>query len=638
MTKLITICLFTIIIGIPLNQVWQFFMLLAVLSAVLLAQVRDNIPWKSLVLTGLMAISLHFYPELKIEEGDLILASQEGHLIEPESLLSDSDKIQYAFSADGVWQHPKYSRVVNKINVNGLTSAKLGTINDNKFNFYEAVSPLKRDNLSFLLMYILPPESEGMTLSWKGASYWPKVGDSKLEKINAEELNSRTITADLVNKPIYFAGEDLKINLDQGMKYKILSLLKISLIVIFLILALSQIFKWSLSDIQWRNKATLLATCVAIQLAYIFILSPDLIYGLKPLEGGADGLVFFGYARRILENLVRGNFYEALKSPESVFYFMPGMRYMLALSMSLFGDTYYGYTLLLCFVPLIIYAFLQQFFSKKISIILFIIFLSPIGAMTRYIGLSDYFYIKSISIGYGEALSYVCFLSAIYLLLRNMSEHKTVNHQYTFWAHFLCFIAIFLRPNVIIASLILIASYALFQLKYNKSWQKDLLYSLLGFVPILLIPLHNWYFGGVLVPLTSSATIPGNLPTPPSTYCLAFESLCNGQFGHSAITQVINHWNEWIGIRHFYKWFMLIITIYYAFKAKLFDKFGIIARMALMLQLQMLFFMPSNRYAYISWLFCFMASLNFVVTNPFNNKWITIIKNKFTRSRSANKS
>src|SRR6185437_8865040 len=63
-----------------------------------------------------------------------------------------------------------------------------------------------------------------------------------------------------------------------------------------------------------------------------------------------------------------------------------------------------------------------------------------------------------------------------------------------------------------------------------------------GFLPVLAMPLHNWYFGHVFVLLSSNTQVPEVYVMPPSVYLAALAELAHLDFGgvhlHRAVAQI----------------------------------------------------------------------------------------------------
>src|SRR3974390_910916 len=74
--------------------------------------------------------------------------------------------------------------------------------------------------------------------------------------------------------------------------------------------------------------------------------------GVRPFDGGDDGLFYDGVGRLILQRLLAGDLYGALEGGEKVFYYGgPGLRYFRAFEHIVFGETYLGYLSLVFLFP-----------------------------------------------------------------------------------------------------------------------------------------------------------------------------------------------------------------------------------------------------------------------------------------------
>jgi hypothetical protein len=88
--------------------------------------------------------------------------------------------------------------------------------------------------------------------------------------------------------------------------------------------------------------------------------------GLRPLDGGADGLYYQGAGRQIAQYLAAGDFAKALEGGEAVFYYGgPGLRYFRALEMFIFGDTNLGYLSLVLLLPVVAFALYRRFLPTR---------------------------------------------------------------------------------------------------------------------------------------------------------------------------------------------------------------------------------------------------------------------------------
>ncbi len=632
MKKLGLIFFIIFLLGLPLSNFWQFFVLTISMGLIFSGSWRLKfgiIPYLAILCIG---IGIKFIPQLHIEEGHQILV-EERKIVDHLSLI-ETKTIPNAFSADGIWQHPKYSRVVNDINFQGLKKARLGTLNDLKYNLYPPHSIYIRDYLPFLITYIFPSDAVGLKVWFQGQSFWP-TPEKKMEKVDHSTWSYRIIQLGDVGEPIYFVGGDtlkaatyvpsLVVSLEKNMFQQMMDWIKISLILLSIGGVLYGTLEW-----KDRFKFYLYFGSISIQILYLVYVLPIFFTGLYPLNAGGDGLTYYAYGRGILHNFYLGNIYDALKGGEHIFYFMPGFRYIRALEMSIFGDTYYGYVLAFMFIPILTFKFLRYFFSLGHSLVFLGIFFLPLNFVSRYLGFSDYFYLGQTCWGNAETLAYGCFTTGIVLIFQAM-DHK----RKTFLGHFLLFIAVACRPNLVLASMFLIGIYTLWILKNEKYSEaiKKVGISWLGFFPILLIPFHNYYFGNKIVLLTSTANIKENLPTPPIVYWHALKSAIGGNLHNPELSRVLDQLSGWNP--YLLRFPIVILVISYAFKTPFFSRIGILARMALILHIQLLFFNTSIRYSYIAWFLTIIVFFDTILKNAFVKKWGEKIENVIEKYRKG---
>ena len=107
---------------------------------------------------------------------------------------------------------------------------------------------------------------------------------------------------------------------------------------------------------RFRLRRTILPfTFIGITLAVALLNDASFIGGVRPFDSGDDGLVYDGYARVMLQHLLAGDFREAMRGGESVFYFTPGMRYLRAFEHAIFGESYLGYLALMMLLPMLVF-------------------------------------------------------------------------------------------------------------------------------------------------------------------------------------------------------------------------------------------------------------------------------------------
>ena len=249
-------------------------------------------------------------------------------------------------------------------------------------------------------------------------------------------------------------------------------------------------------------------------------------YGYNPLEAGMDGLVHEGFSKILSLNLINFNFYEYFKGGESIFYFMPGLRYILSLDNIIFGNSFNGILLLIIFFPIIIYFTLIKLgLGKKFSLIFIILF---ILIKIPYIGFSfNHFARGALSI-YPETFAAVFF----FLFLISFLDKKY------FLAGIFCFFMVFIRPNYfpIFFVYFIYHCYDFFKIHDYKKF----FITIITMSFIFLIPLHNYIYGeNSLVFFTSSAFIDVNLKINFHEYLYFFQN-------EEVRSKIINHLINWI--------------------------------------------------------------------------------------------
>ena len=68
----------------------------------------------------------------------------------------------------------------------------------------------------------------------------------------------------------------------------------------------------------------------------------------------------------------------------------------------------------------------------------------------------------------------------------------------------------------------------------------------IGFLPVLGMALHNWYFGGVFVLFSSNATIAEAVPMPPSAYVAAAGELLRLDFAGEHVRRGLLQMARWL--------------------------------------------------------------------------------------------
>ena len=152
---------------------------------------------------------------------------------------------------------------------------------------------------------------------------------------------------------------------------------------------------------------------ILIGLAVLVIVIDDASFlgGLRPFDGGDDGLFYDGVGRVILQNCSPGMFGGSLRGGESVFYYGgPGLRYFRALEHIVFGESYLGYLSLILLLPFVAFALFRRFLPALWAIGLALFFMVPVGTL---FGTTFVNYLKWASKGFADPAAYILFLAGI---------------------------------------------------------------------------------------------------------------------------------------------------------------------------------------------------------------------------------
>ncbi|MCX7351827.1 MAG: hypothetical protein NTW22_00895 [Proteobacteria bacterium] len=312
--------------------------------------------------------------------------------------------------------------------------------------------------------------------------------------------------------------------------------------------------------------------------------------------GGCDGVVHGGHPYSMLEALIKGDWLTALQSPEATFYYMPGMRYVRFVEMLVFGDSYPLQLTVLLFPPILYFRFLKELLPAKYA---FIICMIMVTSVVQFLGMSYAIHTDTFLSLYGEGFAYSCLIGGLVLLLKGVTSRITGIGCFALFA-----ITASIRPNLLIFFACLSAIY-FFCSTFSNAPRKSKFIDLLGMAPLVLIPLHNIYFGHKWVLITSASGIPENLPLTLKMYVDGLLSL-GGLIGPFEFKQnFFNHFNY----RGILVLVFMITNAAIALKQGVSTKVGALA-LACMCGLSVhLFYLPSIRYVQP----CFFISVSLVL-------------------------
>ena len=281
---------------------------------------------------------------------------------------------------------------------------------------------------------------------------------------------------------------------------------------------------------------------VAITLTMVFFNDASFLGGVRPFDSGDDGLVYDGYARVMLRQLMAGDIAAALEGSEPVFYFTPGLRYLRAAEHLIFGESYLGYLSLMLLLPFLAFAMFRRFLPLRWALALTLVFAAvPIGVV---FGSSLVQYVKWAARGFADPAAYVFFLAGFVLLVGRTVAGPRNRFAGAVCAGLLFALALFMRPNIAPAAGILLAGAGLVAL-----WQRHyrrVAGLCIGFLPVLGMALHNWVYGGALVLFTATAAHPVLLTMPPAAYLAALGELGHLDLAGEHVTRALRQIGGWL--------------------------------------------------------------------------------------------
>jgi general stress protein CsbA len=186
--------------------------------------------------------------------------------------------------------------------------------------------------------------------------------------------------------------------------------------------------------------------------------------------------------------------------------------------------------------PFIVLMLFRRFLPERWALALVLLFVAvPIG--TIY-GTTFDQYVKWASKGFADPAAYIFFLSGILPLIGRKPLPS-------FFGSLLLALAVFTRPVVSPAAAVFLGGVGIDAL-YRREWLRCAALCV-GFLPVFLMPLHNWYFGHEFLMFSTNIDEHGVLVMPPSAYVAALHELLTfnfaGGYFKRALMQIVN----WLG-------------------------------------------------------------------------------------------
>lgn len=511
----------------------------------------------------------------------------------------------YGFSADGMWDHPRYSRVVDDIDFSSLEDLRMAEANDLLYNFYRKTpGNVSRAELPYFVGYTVPHALIGSRLCWRGSLLWPE-GSGYVEFDNLDE-GCRTFAAGDVGREIFGyrirPDATLAMHLDRPFSAIGADFLKHAtvpaLALTFLALAVLRL------PPARRFLPYTVAAGATLLTAWVLdhFLGSGLVGHLTLFRDGNDGMVHDTYGHDILRGLVAGQGWRSLVAGEPTFYFMPGLRYFVALEKLIFGDTHWLTLMALAIQPLVVYRLTRVLLPREWATALAIFYLFI--PLFEHLGFAHFIYVKQAADGNAEGVGHFFLFAAMFLTLRVIDERACPPRR-ALAVGFLWFCAVAMRPNFAIAAAIL-PLFAFLPILFAGAFRAPLA-AALGISPIILIPLHNFIFGHDHVLVTASALIPQNLPMTPAHYLAAVGQISSGDWHGDALRAAIAQLRGWNNYSDIYRLIPFAALLHICVRHGVGRPLRALAWAGLGQQLLLFFYLPGGRYSYAAWFIAFIV-------------------------------
>ena len=644
-------------LGLPVNQIWTYALLIASAVIIFCGQVTPRgrawtIAVAAVVAAGTIATLIAPAP---IAEGEnIFLAGKPGDVLArdlpgdvyqfmaakfdavypPAVQCKDTpgcwkgmggpDRL-YAFSADGVFNNAGASRAVTGIDFSEPVWLRLGFTNDRRYNWDTDAPDAHRGDrdrrfwaglwrwhtaMPYFVMYKFPADYIGARLCWRGDVLWQRA-DGHYQALSHQSMDCRDMTAADVGRPIYGVGIDtralaMKLVAPAGVSARLVlgSVLRIAAVLAVLILLIL------LVRVRWRAIAPVFAL-VVLAVAVVAVDDASFLGGWRPMDGGDDGLFYTGVGREILEQLLAGHIGEALKGGESVFYYGgPALRYLRALEMVVFGDTNLGYLSLVLFMPVIVWRLFARFLDETFAWRLALLFtVLPLGEI---FGTSFFHYAKWAGRGFADPVMHICLLWGILVIAGQRGE--TERAVAALGGAFLLALAVCTKPVVAPTAGIILTGAGLMGL-YRGQWARAVALCI-GFSPVLLMPLHNWVFGHQFVLLSTNANLPSLQVMPPAAWLAALGELATLHWGGAELHRAFVQLGDWLsgpsGLKVFIPLHAAAVAtvVWVALRGRSFDPWLRIIAVAVIAEYgAALFYAATARYFFSMWFLTLLVVL-----------------------------
>ncbi len=528
----------------------------------------------------------------------------------------------FAFSADGIFHKSELSRSVTALDFSDPIWLRLGFINDMRYNWYP-VSDIQRASrdrrlwmgahrwhltMPWFEMIRLPAGYAGGEVCWRGDVLWEGAeqrfalwrGDG-CRVIEPADAGRRVVGMAIV-------PEQLAMRLDPPLPVRLLQLAQG-------LLAFAGVIGLILLLMRFQPKRAILPLLL-IGLAALVIAVDDASFlgGVRPFDGGDDGLYYDGVARQILQKLLAGDVWGFLEGGEKIFYYGgPGLRYFLALQHIAFGESYLGYLSLVLLLPFLVLALFKRFLPASWALALALMFVAvPLGEL---FGTTFIDYAKWAARGFADPAAYIFFIAGLVALVPpNPNADGRFGRALS--GALLLALGIAMKPIVAPAAAVFLGGVGLYAL-YQRQWPR-LAGLCLGFMPVFSMALHNWVFGHAVVLFSANSRDANLLVMPPSAYAAALHELATLNFSGGNLARALLQIPNWLSGPAESYWTVpfnaagVVILVYVVVRGRQFDPWlRLIGAAALAQHAVALFYVATARYHFLTWFLTMLVVMVF---------------------------
>ena len=425
--RLATLALVIVALGLPVNDLVRAALLVIATVVIFVGAVTPRLAaWA--VAAGVVALAVlgqTLFPAPRIEEGhNVFIVDGPGGALE-RGLPADAFRLMaaefdarlaagtplrarlaqscwrdmgfpdapFAFSADGSYQRPAFSRRVTGIEFADPVWLRLGFINELRYNWTSA-SDIQRNtrvrgidsvlhpwrlDMPFFVMFRFPADFVGSRLCFQGQSAVGCGVDGNFAAWRQAEVACRPIEAADVGRRIFglSIAAPLAMSLETPPTMQMRRLVEPGLALIAVCAVLMLLVRWR------QRQVKLPLALIGLSLIVVLLNDASFIGGVRPFDGGDDGLFYDSVSRVILRHLLNGEHAAALEGGEKIFFYGgPGLRYLLAIQHLIFGETYLGHFAAMLVLPFVVSMIFARFFRATVALALTMNFIAiPIAAV-----------------------------------------------------------------------------------------------------------------------------------------------------------------------------------------------------------------------------------------------------------------